>query len=43
MLEDLRAEIAADAANASLNEASTEGEHESDEAVRPLEDEDTEQ
>ena len=43
MLEGLRAEITADATNASLNEASAESEHESDEAVRPLEDEDTEQ
>ena len=38
MLEDLRAEIAADAANASAHEDDAEVDHASDEALRPLED-----
>ena len=38
MLEDLRAEIAADAANASAHEDDAEIDHASDEALRPLED-----
>ena len=38
MLEDLRAEIAADAANASAHEDEAEVDHASAEALRPLED-----
>ena len=38
MLEDLRAEIAADAAEASSHEDEAEDDHDADEGVGPLED-----